>query len=81
MARLEKRKHRSVVETIATDTEDLDQLVRVTFSMRKRDVEELEDFIRDVRGRGELTEIINKSVIVRKALKLLYKSNIPLNTL
>jgi len=74
MSRLETRsKKRSVVETLSTDTEDLSKFVKVTFTMRKRDIEELERYVKKM-NEEEIDENVTKSLVVRKALKHLYSS-------
>lgn len=78
MSRLEDRKKRkSVVQELATDSEDLSKFVKVTFTLRKRDLNDLESYIKKVNEDGESEENATKSLAIRKALKLLYSNKKP----
>ncbi len=76
MSRLDKRKQRSVIQEISTDTEDLSQFKRITITMRKQDIKDIENYISKEKDSG-VVEAINKSLVIRKALRLLYKQNKP----
>lgn len=76
MSRLKKKKcEKTVIEELASDGENLSKYVRATFTMRKSDILELEEYIRNVNSLESNVENITKSLVVRQALKLLYNCN------
>ncbi len=75
MSRLEDRKRKkTVVEELSTesDSDDSSKFKRVTLTMRKRDIDDLDHFVDKMNKEGRVDEPITKSYIVRKALRLLY---------
>lgn len=75
MSRLkDRKKQKSVIEELSTDTDDLSKFERVTYTMRRRDIEKLEDFVKQLNEEDSSEERITKSYVVRKALNLLYKN-------
>jgi len=68
MSRLGKRK--SVVDELSTDQEDLSTFKRVTVTMRKQDIKDMEDYINTHKE-----EEFDKSKLIRKALRFYYKQN------
>ncbi|MBF0466987.1 MAG: hypothetical protein HQK96_08485 [Nitrospirae bacterium] len=72
MSRLGERK-RSVVDEISSDQEDMNAFTRVTFTMKKKDIQQLDDYIR--RANENSSERVTKSEMVRKALQMAYKED------
>lgn len=72
MSRLGERK-RSVVDEISSDQEDMNKFTRITFTMKKKDIHQLDEYIR--RANENSSERISKSEVVRKALQMAYKED------
>ena len=76
MSRLESRKNKkTVIQELSTESDkgNLGKFKRVTLTMRQRDIDDLEDFVNGLNREGRVDEPITKSLIVRKALRLLYE--------
>jgi len=73
MSRLTERKNRSVVEELSSGQEDINKFFRITFTMKKKDIQDLEEYV----GKANETssERITKSEVVRKALQMAYKED------
>lgn len=74
MSRLTKRKEKSVVEELATDVDDLSQFTKLTITLPKRDLLELKDYVKKINDEGLSPEPANQSLVIRKALRLLYST-------
>ena len=72
MSRIDKRKNLSVVEELTTETKKPSPFKKVTITMRHKDVQDLEAYIQRVHEENEDGEVISKSLVIRKALRLLY---------
>ena len=74
MSRLTIRKEKSVVEELATDVDNLSQFTKLTITLPKRDLIELKDYVKKINDDGFSPEPANQSLVIRKALRLLYES-------
>lgn len=78
--RLKERKKTVVQELSSQGKDDLHKAVRVTFSIPKKDSNDLGEFVDKLNKEGR-SEIVTKSLVVRKALRLLYSQEDKFNQL